>query len=136
MDPDPGGLKPCGSCGSGSPTLIIGDGSSFPISESAAAGTSVTNQVERGRRRGQYSHVQEELEGAEEEGGGVLEPNYDTYFSLKKRTEMTAASYVQQKEGEEGCVGTGDDTGMFRRSLKERGGRRSFGAGSTASILV
>jgi hypothetical protein len=21
MDPDPGGLKPCGSCGSGSPTL-------------------------------------------------------------------------------------------------------------------
>jgi hypothetical protein len=28
---------------------------------------------------------------------------HNTYFSLKKRTEMAAASYIQQKEGEEGC---------------------------------
>ncbi len=46
-----------------------------------------------------YSHVQEELEGAEDRGG-VLEPDYDTDFSLKKRTEMAVASYFQQKEGE------------------------------------
>ncbi len=39
------------------------------------------------------------VEGAEE-GGGVLGPDYDTYFSLKKLTEMAAASYVQEKEGE------------------------------------
>ncbi len=41
---------------------------------------------------------------------------HNTYFSSKKSTEMAAAFYVQQNEGEEGYT---VDTRMFRRSLKE-----------------